>query len=55
MVTVSIVKVVADYWERCELGEAHVAYEWFVYLGQKLIRVCPSEGMAREVAAGLLA
>lgn len=27
-------------------------YEWAVYVGDKLIRVCPSEGMAREVAAG---
>lgn len=27
--------------------------EFYVYLGQKLIRVCPSIGMAREVAAGL--
>jgi hypothetical protein len=28
-------------------------YDYYVYLGDKLIRVCPSEGMAREVAAGL--
>lgn len=27
-------------------------FDWYVYVGQKLIRVCPSEGMAREVAAG---
>jgi len=27
--------------------------EFYVYSGQKLIRVCPSIGMAREVAAGL--
>jgi hypothetical protein len=28
-------------------------FEYAVYLGDKLIRTCPSEGMAREVAAGL--
>lgn len=27
--------------------------EYYVYAGVKLVRVCPSEGMAREVAAGL--
>jgi len=27
-------------------------YEYAVYVGDKLIRVCPSLGMAREVAAG---
>ena len=27
-------------------------FEYYVYLGDKLIRVCPSMGMAREVAAG---
>lgn len=27
--------------------------EFYVYQGEKLIRVCPSIGMAREVAAGL--
>lgn len=26
--------------------------EFYVYQGEKLIRVCPSIGMAREVAAG---
>lgn len=26
--------------------------DFYVYLGDKLIRVCPSIGMAREVAAG---
>ena len=26
-------------------------YEYYVYQGDKLIRVCPSESMAREVAA----
>lgn len=26
--------------------------EFYVYKGQKLIRVCPSIGMAEEVAAG---
>lgn len=30
-----------------------VGNEFFVYLGEKLVRVCPSEGMAREVASGL--
>lgn len=25
--------------------------DWYVYVGSKLIRVCPSLGMAREVAA----
>ena len=28
------------------------AIEYAVYVGDKLIRTCPSEGMAREVAAG---
>ena len=28
-------------------------FDYYVYQGDKLIRVCPSEGMAREVAAGL--
>lgn len=38
---------------------AHVAkgfppcIEFYVYHGDKLIRVCPSIGMAREVAASL--
>lgn len=27
-------------------------FEYYVYSGQKLVRVCPSLGMAREVAAG---
>lgn len=27
--------------------------EYYVYSGEKLVRVCPSIGMAREVAAGL--
>ncbi|WP_404713215.1 hypothetical protein [Sphingomonas sp. MMS24-J13] len=27
--------------------------EWYVYNGAKLVRVCPSIGMAREVASGL--
>jgi hypothetical protein len=26
--------------------------EFYVYAGQKLVQVCPSEGMAREVLAG---
>lgn len=28
-------------------------HEYYVYAGDKLVRVCPSLGMAREVAAGL--
>ena len=27
-------------------------FDWSVYAGSRLVRVCPSEGMAREVAAG---
>jgi hypothetical protein len=27
--------------------------DFYVYSGEKLIRVCPSLGMAREVASGL--
>ena len=27
--------------------------DFYVYLGDRLIRVCPSIGMAQEVAAGL--
>jgi len=30
-----------------------VGGEFYVYSGVKLVRVCPSIGMAREVAAGL--
>jgi hypothetical protein len=26
-------------------------FDYYVYVGEKLIRVCPSLGMAREVAA----
>lgn len=29
-----------------------ISGEFYVYHGRKLIRVCPSEGMAREVFAG---
>lgn len=29
-----------------------VGREFYVYRGVKLVRVCPSIGMAREVAAG---
>jgi hypothetical protein len=28
-------------------------FEYYVYQGDKLVRVCPSLGMAQEVAAGL--
>lgn len=34
-----------------EVREAYGS-DFYVYLGDKLIRVCPSIGMAREVAAG---
>ena len=27
-------------------------YDWYVFVGEKLIRVCPSKGMADEVASG---
>jgi hypothetical protein len=50
---VKIIKVRAEYWCHDGRGEFPVEYEWFVYSGDKLVRVCPSEGMAREVAAGL--
>jgi hypothetical protein len=30
-----------------------VGNEFYVYQGVKLVRVCPSIGMAREIAAGL--
>lgn len=29
-------------------------YDYYVYCDDKLIRVCPSLGMAREVAAGYI-
>jgi hypothetical protein len=38
---VSIVKVRESY-----------GFDFYVYVGDRLVRVCPSEGMAREVAAG---
>lgn len=28
-------------------------FDYYVYRGETLVRACPSEGMAREVAAGL--
>lgn len=34
------------------IQEAH-GTDYYVYAGEKLVRVCPSIGMAREVAAGL--
>lgn len=34
-----------------EVRETH-GIDFYVYSGDKLLRVCPSEGMAREVAAG---
>lgn len=30
-------------------------FDYYVYVGDKLIRVCPSLAMAREVAAGYAA
>lgn len=35
-----------------EVTEAHGS-DFYVYDGVKLVRVCPSIGMAQEVAAGL--
>ncbi len=35
-----------------EVREAYGS-DFYVYSGEKLVRVCPSIGMAREVAAGL--
>ena len=56
MAQVSIHKVRADYWERdAQRRECYADFDYYVYLGDKLIRVCPSEGMAREVAAGVSA
>ena len=34
-----------------EVREAY-GIDFYVYAGNKLVRVCPSEAMAREVAAG---
>lgn len=42
MTNVQIIKVRESY-----------GFDYYVYQGEKLIRVCPSEGMAREVAASL--
>lgn len=50
---VTIEKLPVGHWRHDGKGEFPVEYEWFVYLGDRLARVCPSEGMAREVAAGL--
>ncbi len=35
-----------------EISEVYGS-DFYVYQGEKLIRVCPSIGMAREIAAGL--
>lgn len=35
-----------------EFRETHGS-DFYVYAGEKLVRVCPSIGMAREIAAGL--
>jgi hypothetical protein len=37
-----------------QVHEAH-GTDFYVYAGDKLIRTCPSLGMAQEVAAGLAA
>lgn len=38
-----------------EIWEVNERYgsDFYVYAGSKLVRVCPSIGMAHEVAAGL--
>lgn len=38
-----------------QIVEVREAYgsDFYVYRGDRLVRVCPSIGMAREVAAGL--
>jgi hypothetical protein len=52
--TVHIEKVRIGRWYRDEIGRDYpVEHEWFVYSGDRLVRVCPSEGMAHEVAASL--
>lgn len=33
--------------------QENYGFDFYIYKGNKLIRVCPSEGMAREVAAGV--
>lgn len=39
---------------RVEIVPVRESYgtDYYVYAGDKLVRVCPSIGMAREVAAG---
>ena len=37
--------------EIIEIKEPH-GIDYYVYAGAKLVRVCPSRGMAEEVAAG---
>lgn len=39
--------------DRAEIWHDTRMDEFYVYGGAKLVRVCPSIGMAREVAAGL--
>jgi hypothetical protein len=39
--------------ERVEIWHDTRMDEYYVYGGVKLVRVCPSIGMAHEVAAGL--
>lgn len=38
--------------EIVKIKEDH-GFDYYVYKADKLVRVCPSEGMAKEVAAGL--
>lgn len=39
-------------YEIIEVAEAHGA-DFYVYAGERLLRVCPSLAMAREVAASI--
>lgn len=51
MVSPRIEEIPVPRWQHDGIGEFPVETEFFVYLGERLIRVCPSLGMAREVAA----
>jgi hypothetical protein len=48
-----IVEMKVDRWFHDGRGEFPVETEFYVYNVGRLIRVCPSIGMAREVAASL--
>lgn len=41
--------------DRYEIVEVRESYgsDCYVYAGERIVRTCPSIGMAREVAAGL--